>query len=52
MSKSKQFSPEGKLAVLDSVKEVGIKEAARIAGVHYTSVYEWNRRLKALDRES
>lgn len=51
MSKSKQFSQERKLAVLDSAKEIGVKEASRIAGVHYTSVYEWDRRLEALGRE-
>jgi len=51
MNKSRQFSQERKLAVLDSAKEIGVKEAARIAGVHYTSVYEWNRRLEALGRE-
>jgi len=51
MNQSRQFSQERKLAVLDSAKEIGVKEAARIAGVHYTSVYEWNRRLEALGRE-
>lgn len=31
---TKQFSQKQKFAILESANEVGIKEAARIAGVH------------------
>lgn len=31
---------------------MGIKEAARISGVHYTSVYDWRRQLAALGEEA
>ncbi len=48
MKDGKQFSQEEKLAVLRSAKEVGIRKAAELAGVHYTSVYEWRRKLDAL----
>jgi hypothetical protein len=34
MEKSRQFNQEQKLVILESAKEVGIKDASRIAGVH------------------
>ncbi len=48
MKDGAHFGQEEKLAVLRSAKEVGMKEAAQLAGVHYTTVYEWRRRLDAL----
>jgi len=49
---TKQFNQRHKLAILESAKKVGIKEAARIAGIHYTSVYQWRRRFKAMGEEA
>jgi putative transposase len=49
---SKRFDQKQKLAVLKSASRVGIKEAARLSGIHYTSVYEWQRRLDALGEEA
>lgn len=49
---SKRFTQQQKFAILKSAKKVGIKEAARMAEVHYTSVYEWQRRFKALGEEA
>lgn len=49
---SKQFSQHQKLTVLQSAREVGMKKAARLAGVHYTTLYQWRRRLKALGEEA
>jgi transposase len=51
MEKSRQFNQEQKLVILETAKEVGIKDASRIAGVHYTTVYEWRNRLEALGRD-
>jgi len=48
---TKRFDQKQKLAVLKSASRVGIKEAAQLSGVHYTSVYEWPHRLKALGEE-
>jgi putative transposase len=48
---TKRFDQKQKLAVLKSAARVGIKEAARLSGIHYTSVYEWQRRLDALGGE-
>ena len=49
---TKRFDQKQKLAVLKSASRVGIKEAARLSGIHYTSVYEWQRRLDALGEEA
>ena len=48
---SKRFNQEQKLAILKSSEKMGVKEAARAAGVHYTSVYDWKNRLEALEEE-
>lgn len=42
-----QFSQEQKLTILKSAKKLGIKPAAEIAGVHYTTVYDWRNQLEA-----
>lgn len=49
---TRQFNQKQKLAILQSAKKVGIKEAARMAGVHYTSVYQWRRRFEAMGEEA
>ena len=45
-------SGKKKLAILESAREVGIKEAGRLADVHYTTVYEWRKKLGALGGET
>lgn len=47
----KRFSQKQKLSVLKSASKLGIKEAARLAEVHYTTVYEWKHQLEALGEE-
>jgi putative transposase len=49
---SKQFSQEQKLAIVKNAATIGFKEAAEIAGVHYTTVYDWRHDLKSLGKES
>jgi putative transposase len=41
-----------KLAVLESADKIGVREAAKVAGVHYTTVYEWKRQLEAIGAEN
>jgi hypothetical protein len=36
----KQFDQQQKAAIVENAKEIGFKEASRIAGVHYTTVYD------------
>jgi transposase InsO family protein len=52
MEEGKHFSQEQKLAILQSAEDVGVKGAAELAGVHYTTVYEWRNKLKALGKEN
>ncbi len=52
MGKRKHFTQEQKLSILESAKEMGIKKAAESAEVHYTSVYEWQKRLEALGEKA
>jgi transposase InsO family protein len=48
---TRHFSQKQKLSILDSAAEIGVKKAAELAGVHYTSVYEWRRQLHSLGRQ-
>jgi transposase InsO family protein len=47
----KHFNQKQKLDILKSAKKVGPKEAADMAEIHYTSVYQWQKRLDALGEE-
>ena len=51
MSK-KQFNQQQKVAIVENAKEIGVKEASEIAGVHYTTVYEWTREIEAIGKEA
>jgi transposase InsO family protein len=52
MKPGKQFNQKQKLAVLESAKTIGIKEAAVLAEVHYTTIYEWRRQFEVLGEEA
>lgn len=49
---SKHYSQQQKLSILESSKKLGIKKAAEVAGVHYTSVYNWRHQYKALGKDA
>ena len=49
---SKHYSQQQKLSILESSKKLGIKKAAEVSGVHYTSVYDWRRQLKDLGKDA
>jgi putative transposase len=49
---NKFFDQEQKLTILEKAQVIGIKEAAKIADVHYTTVYDWRNKLQALGREA
>lgn len=49
---SKQFSQKQKLAILNSAAKIGIKEAADAAEVHFTTVYDWRRKLESLGEQA
>ena len=48
---SRQFSQKQKMVNLDSAVEIGVKQAAELAGAHYTSVYDWRSQLKSLGKQ-
>ena len=52
MGKKSQFSQKQKFDILESAKEIGVKEAANLAGIHYSTVYEWQHRLKVLGEKA
>ena len=45
---TRHFSQQQKFAILNSAAEIGVRQAAELAGVHYTSVYDWRRQLVSL----
>ena len=49
---TKTFSQQQKLKILEGSGNLGIKEAAKVAGVHYTTVYDWRRQLQTLGQEA
>jgi transposase InsO family protein len=52
MDTKKQYNQGQKLAVLESAAAIGMKEAAKLAGVHYTTIYEWRNQLTALGEDA
>jgi len=48
----KQFSQNQKLTILNSAKQIGMKKAAEIADVHYTTVYDWRRQLQSIGKQA
>ncbi len=52
MERKSQFSQKQKLDILVSAKDVGIKESANLVGVHYSTVYQWQRKLNVLGEEA
>lgn len=52
MVKKRHFEQKQKLDVLESAKDVGIKESADLAGVHYSTVYQWQCKLNVLGEEA
>ena len=52
MGKKSHFTQKQKLDILESAKETGINKAADLAGVHYTTVYQWQRKLDAVGEKA
>ncbi len=47
----RNFTQKQKLAVLKSAEKTTVREAAKIAGVHYTTVYDWLRQFKIMGEQ-
>jgi len=48
----KQFSQQQKLTIVKKGEELGIKRAAKVAELHYTTVYTWKKQLNALGEKA
>ena len=49
---SKHCSQEEKLTILQSAEELGVKKSAEIAGVHFTTVYDWRKDYNRLGKKA
>ncbi len=47
----KQFSQQQKLTIIEKGEEIGIKQAAVVAEVHYTTVYAWKNQLESFGKK-
>jgi len=43
-----QLNQKQKLAVIKKADQLGVRKASKLAGVHYTTVYEWKKHLEAI----
>ncbi len=48
----KYLSQDQKLSILKSADKIGIKKAAEIAGVHFTTVYDWRNQLGVIGEQA
>lgn len=48
----RQFNQQQKLAILKSANKLGVKEASKVSGVHYTTVYDWKNQLKVMGEDA
>ncbi len=46
------FTQQQKVAILKSAKRTTVKDAAKVADVHYTTVYDWHKQLEAIGEEA
>jgi transposase len=51
MSKT-NFTQKQKIAIIKGVKKTTIRYAAKVAGIHYTTIYDWRRQLAAMGEEA
>ncbi|MFH2058832.1 MAG: helix-turn-helix domain-containing protein [Pseudomonadota bacterium] len=48
----KNFNQVQKLAILRSAQKTTIREVAKVAGVHYTTVYDWRRQFEVMGEKA
>ncbi len=46
------FTQQQKAAVFKSAKRTTVKNAAKVAGAYYTTVYNWRKQLEAMGEEA
>jgi transposase InsO family protein len=45
---SKHYDQDQKLIILKGSERIGVREAAKLAGIHYTTIYEWKKEYETL----
>jgi len=50
--RKKNFIQKEKLTILKGAKKINVREAAKIAGVHYTTVYDWRKQLAIMGEKA
>jgi len=48
----KQFNQQQKLIIIEKGEKFGIKQAAQVVEVHYTTVYAWKNQFEALGKKA
>jgi putative transposase len=48
----KQFNQQQKLTIIEKGEKIGIKQAAAITKVHYTTVYAWKKQFESLGEKA
>jgi len=48
----RNFTQKQKIAILKGAKKTTVRYAAEVAGIHYTTVYDWRRQFKAMGEEA
>jgi transposase InsO family protein len=46
------FTQQQKAAILKSAKKTSVRDAAKVAGVHYTTVYDWRKQFEVMGEEA
>jgi transposase InsO family protein len=49
---TKHFTQKQKLVILKSASEIGVKQAAKLAGITTSTLYEWKRKLDKVGEEA
>ena len=47
----KHFSQKQKLSILKSAKQTTVKDAANVAEVHFTTVYDWKKQFEVMGEQ-
>ena len=48
----RNFTQKQKIAILKGAKKNTVRYAAKVAGIHYTKVYDWRRQYAAMEKEA
>ena len=48
----RNFTQKQKIAILKGAKKTTVRYAAKVAGIHDTTVYDWRRQFEAMGKEA